>query len=106
LKNKDTETFRKRLLNPKKEYDRLFTFMDYPDVEPTNNQAEQSLRNLVIFRKICFGTRSEEGSYTHSVLPSLLLTAKRQGVHPLSFFKTLFSSDTATSQAVLYNDPS
>jgi transposase len=106
LKNKDAETFRKRLLNPKKEYDRLFTFMDYPEVEPTNNQAEQSLRNLVIFRKICFGTRSKAGSYSHSVLPSLLLTAKRQGVHPLSFFKSLFSSDTATARAVLYNDSS
>lgn len=106
LKNKDAETLRKRLLDSKKEYDRLFTFMDYPDVEPTNNQAEQSLRNLVIFRKICFGTRSEDGSHSHSVLPSLLLTAKRQGVHPLSFFSTLFSSDTATAQAALYNDSS
>jgi len=52
---------------------------------------------MVIFRKICFGTRSAEGSYSHSVLPSLLLTAKRQGKHPLAFFGTLFASDTATS---------
>ena len=106
LNNKDAETLRKRLLDPKKEYDRLFTFMDYPDVEPTNNQAEQSLRNLVIFRKICFGTRSKDGSHSHSVLPSLVLTAKRQGVDPLSFFSTLFSSNTATAQAALYNDSS
>ena len=49
LKHKDTEAFRIRLLDPRREYDRLFTFMDYPVVEPTNNQAEQSLRNLVIF---------------------------------------------------------
>ena len=105
-KNKEAEAFRERLLDPKREYNRLFTFMDYQGVEPTNNQAEQSLRNLVIFRKICFGTRSPEGSHSHSVLPSLLLTAKRQGVHPLSFFDTLFSSDTATAQAFLYNDSS
>ncbi|RPJ77549.1 MAG: IS66 family transposase [Deltaproteobacteria bacterium] len=105
-KNKDAEAFRERLLDPNREYNRLFTFMDHYGVEPTNNQAEQSLRNLVIFRKICFGTRSKEGSYSHSVLPSLLLTAKRQGVHPLSFFDTLFSSDTATAQAALYNDSS
>jgi len=38
------------------------------------------------------------------VLPSLLLTAKRQGQHPLFFFKTLFTADTATAQAALYND--
>lgn len=104
--NKDAEAFRERLLDPKREYNRLFTFMDHPEVEPTNNQAEQSLRNLVIFRKICFGTRSSEGSHSHSVLPSLLLTAKRQGIHPLSFFYTLFSSDAAAAQAFLYNNSS
>lgn len=106
LQNKDAEAFRLRLLDSAREYNRLFTFMEHPDVEPTNNQAEQSLRNLVIFRKICFGTRSEDGSHSHSVLPSLLLTARRQGVHPLHFFNTLFSSDTATAQAALYNDSS
>ena len=100
------ETFRQRLLNPKKDHNRLFTFLKYPDVEPTNNQAERSLRNMVIFRKVCFGTRSEQGSCSHSVLPSLLFTAQRQGHHPLDFLKTLFSSDTATAQAALYNDSS
>jgi len=61
---------------------------------------------MVIFRKICFGTRSAQGSYSHSVLPSLLMTAKRQGKHPLTFFQTLFTADTPTAQAVLYNDSS
>jgi len=100
------ETLRKRLLDPKKEYHRLFTFLNYPDVQPTNNQAEQSLRNMVIFRKIYFGTRSSDGSDSHSVLPSLLLTAKRQGKHPLAFFQTLFTSDTPTAQSALYYDSS
>lgn len=106
LKDKKAETLRQRLLDPKKEYHRLFTFIKHPDIQPTNNQAEQSLRNLVIFRKISFGTRSTQGSYSHSVLPSLLMTAKRQGQHPLRFFNTLFSADTATAQAALYNDSS
>lgn len=106
LTDEKAETLRKRLLDPNKAYNRLFTFLKYPDVQPTNNQAEQSLRNMVIFRKICFGTRSIEGSYSHSVLPSLLLTAKRQGQHPLAFFQTLFTSDTATAQASLYNNSS
>lgn len=106
INDQKTETFRKRLIDPSKEYHRLFTFLKYPDVQPTNNQAEQSLRNLVIFRKVCFGTRSDQGSYSHSVLPSLLLTARRQGQHPLAFFKTLFTADTAYAQAALYNDSS
>jgi hypothetical protein len=49
------ETLRKRLLDPKQEYGRLFTFLKHKEVQPTNNQAEQSLRNMVIFRKICLG---------------------------------------------------
>jgi len=106
LSDQKAETLRQRLLNPKKEYYRLFTFLKYPEVQPTNNQAEQSLRNMVIFRKICFGTRSAQGSYSHSVLPSLVLTAKRQNKHPLKFFQTLFTEDTPTAQAALYNDSS
>ncbi len=108
LADDKAETLRKRLLNPNKEYDRLFTFLKYPEVQPTNNQAEQSLtlRNMVIFRKICFGTRSAQRSHCHSVLPSLLMTAKRQGKHPLTFFQTLFTSDTSSAQAALYNDSS
>jgi len=104
LKDVSAETLRTRLRDPTKEYHRLFTFIKYPDIEPTNNQAEQSLRYLVIFRKICFGTRSPQGSLSHSVLPSLLMTARRQGKHPLSFFKTLLTSDTATAQASLYRN--
>lgn len=100
------KTLQQRLLDTHKDYHRLFTFLDYPDVQPTNNHAEQSLRNIVIFRKICFGTRSSQGSLSHSVLPSLLLTATRQGNHPLDFFKTLFTSSTAVAQAALYKNSS
>jgi len=99
------ETLRKRLVDPKKEYRRLFTFLRHKEVQPTNNQAEQSLRNMVIFRKICFGTRSDDGSASHSVLPSLLVTAKRQGKHPLDFFQTLFTADTPNAQKALYRNP-
>ncbi|MBW1702768.1 MAG: transposase, partial [Deltaproteobacteria bacterium] len=61
LADEKAETLRRRLIDPNKEYNRLFTFLRFPGVQPTNNQAEQSLRNMVIFRKICFGTRSAEG---------------------------------------------
>ena len=84
---------------------RLFTFLTVPGVEPTNNHAEQALRGPVIMRKITFGTRSAAGSLAHGVLPSLLLTAHRQGRDPLQFFRTLFTADTATAQAALYRNP-
>lgn len=104
LQFKPAETLRTYLIGP--EQKNLFTFLRIPGVPPTNNHAEQSLRKLVIFRKICFGTRSESGLRTHSIIPSLIQTAKRQAVHPLTFLKTLLTTDAATAQAVLYNDSS
>ena len=101
---KPAETLRTYLAGPDQKF--LFTFLRRPGVPPTNNHAEQSLRHLVIFRKIFFGTRSESGLKTHSILPSLLQTARRQGVHPREFLQTLLTADTATAQAALYNNSS
>ncbi|MGD0627029.1 MAG: IS66 family transposase [Thermodesulfobacteriota bacterium] len=104
LRFKPAETLRAYLAGPEQKF--LFTFLRRPGVPPTNNHAEQSLRPLVIFRKICFGTRSESGLKTHSILPSLVQTARRQGVHPRKFLQTLLTADTATAQAALYNNSS
>jgi len=104
LRFKPAETLRTYLAGPEQRF--LFAFLRRPGVPPTNNLAEQSLRHLVIFRKICFGTRSESGLKTHSILPSLVQTARRQGVHPRKFLQTLLTADTATAQAALYNNSS
>lgn len=101
---KPAETLRLYLTGPEQKF--LFTFLRHPGVPPTNNHAEQSLRHPVIFRKICFGTRSESGLKTHSILSSLVQTARRQGVHPRQFLQTLLTADTTTAQAALYNDSS
>lgn len=99
---KPAETLRAYLAGPEQKY--LFTFLRHPGVPPTNNLAEQSIRHLVIFRKICFGTRSDSGLKTHSILPSLVQTARRQNVHPRQFLQTLLTADTPTAQAALYNN--
>jgi transposase len=104
LRFKPAETLRTYLAGPEQKF--LFTFLRRPGVPPTNNHAEQSLRPLVIFRKICFGNRSESGLKTHSILPSLVQTARKQGVHPREFLQTLLTADTATAQAALYNNSS
>jgi transposase len=104
LRFKPAEILRTYLAGPEQRF--LFTFLRRPGVPPTNNHAEQSLRHLVIFRKICFGTRSESGLKTHSILPSLVQTARKQGVHPRKFLQTLLTADTATAQAALYNNSS
>jgi len=104
LRFKPAETLRSYLVGPEQKF--LFTFLRHPGVPPTNNLAEQALRFLVIFRKICFGTRSESGLKTHSILPSLVQTARRQGIHPREFLQTLLTADTATAQAALYHNSS
>jgi transposase len=104
LAYKPAETLRASMIGKDHRY--LFTFLRHPGVQPTNNQAEQSLRFLVIFRKILFGTRSISGLRTHSILPSLVLTALRQGRNPREFLQILLTADTATAQAALYADSS
>jgi transposase len=104
LRFKPAETLRSYLVGPEQKF--LFTFLRRPGVPPTNNLSEQTLRYLVIFRKICFGTRSQSGLKTHSILPSLVQTARRQRVPPIEFLQILLIADTATAQAALYNNSS
>lgn len=99
---KPAETLRAYMSGEDQTY--LFTFLRHQGVPPTNNLAEQSIRHLVIFRKISFGTRSDSGLTTHSILMSLVQSARRQGVHPRQFLQTLLTADTPTAQAALYNN--
>lgn len=84
---------------------RLFTFLDVNRMEPTNNHAEQSLRLPVIFRKICFGSRSSRGAATFSTNLSLITTAKRQQRDPLNFLQTLLLHGPSVAQPLLYRNP-
>lgn len=104
LQFKPAETLRSHLIGSDQKS--LFTFLRHQGVPPTNNHAEQSIRHIVIFRKICFGTRSESGLRTHSILPSLVQTAKRQGVKPQGFLQTLLTADAAIAHATLYANSS
>lgn len=56
----------------------LWTFVRVPGVEPTNNAAERVIRALVIWRKICFGTHSPEGSRFVERMMTAVCTLKQQ----------------------------
>lgn len=73
--------FAKRLNRHK---DELFTFLYQKDIDYHNNHIEQQIRPDVIFRKITFGNRSHKGAENHSVLTSILQTAKLQSLDPLT----------------------
>jgi len=100
LRHAKAEAFRKRLTGPEQKH--FFTCFRRPKVPPTNNQAERSLRPVVIMRKVVHGTRSAKGLENHSVLRSLFETARRQGNQPHRFFLDLLTKDTAHAQAALY----
>jgi transposase len=60
-------------------YDTLWTFVDHPGVEPTNNAAERALRQAVIWRKLSFGTQSAAGSRFVETLLTVIETCRQQG---------------------------
>ena len=79
-KDKDVKRISERL---SKSMDGLFTFLDQPDVQPTNNQAEREIRPAVIIRKNSLGNRSEKGANCQAVLMSIYRTLKRRGLNPI-----------------------
>ncbi len=60
----------------------LFVFVTEPGVPATNNQAERSLRHLVVSRKISGGTRSARGTRIKITLASLFGTWRARGLNP------------------------
>jgi transposase len=63
----------------------LWTFVDVPDLEPTNNFAERCLRHAVMYRKTSFGTQSGEGSRFVERILTTVTTLKLQRRDVLGF---------------------
>jgi transposase len=84
------EKVRRRM---EKQKDHLFTFLDHPEVDATNNLAERQLRPAVIARKVSCGNKTPRGARTWEILASLAATSAQQGQ----------SFATIVSQAALLN---
>jgi transposase len=69
------EKVRRRMERQK---DHLFTFLDHPEVDATNNLAERQLRPAVIARKVSCGNKTTSGARTWEILTSLAATATQQ----------------------------
>ncbi len=54
-----------------------------------NNHIEQQIRPDVIFRKITFGNRSIKGAENHSVITSILQTAKLNNLDPIATLQNI-----------------
>lgn len=58
----------------------LWTFTRYQGVEPTNNAVERALRHGVIYRKLSYGTASQDGSRFVERILTVVATARQQRV--------------------------
>ena len=66
----------KRML---KDWTHFKAYLRNKDSPMTNNPAEEALRNLVIARKLCFGSRSNYGRQWRASIHSCIETFRRQG---------------------------
>lgn len=69
----------------RKNKDKYFTFLKHPGIPIDNNKAERALRHLVIKRKISFGSKTQRGAETTSILASVILSLK--GNNPENWIK-------------------
>ena len=63
----------------------FFTFVHEEGVEPTNNAAERALRPAVIWRKIVFGNRSDDGERAVERLLTVTRTCQLQQLNALVY---------------------
>jgi hypothetical protein len=65
----------------------LFTFLDHPGIEATNNRAERALRPAVIARKLSCGNKTQRGKHTWEILASLAATCHQRGQNLVEFLR-------------------
>lgn len=69
----------------------LFTFLDDPALEATNNRAERSLRPAVIARKLSCGNKTARGKQTWEILTSLAATCHQRGQDFVNFLRPMLT---------------
>jgi len=67
----------------------LFVFLYHPEVPYDNNGSERALRNSVIHRKVSGGFRSEAGADAHTIVSSVVDTARKRDQDILSVLQDL-----------------
>ena len=79
--------------------DHWLTFVGEPAVSPTNNAAENALREPVVLRKIIGTLRNDRGMFVHETILSLLATWRQQGRNPYEELRRVVSSNEMISRA-------
>ena len=77
--HKKTRELAREFLN---DWDAIWIVLQYPWLPLTNNEAERALRHWVILRRICNGTRTEEGTRVFALLASVIETCRKRRITP------------------------
>lgn len=70
----------------------LWTFVRVAGIEPTNNQAERSLRHAVLYRKTSGGTDSESGSRFVERILTVVATCRQQKLNVLEYLTRCYQA--------------
>ena len=74
-----------------KHRDKLLTFLRFKDVPADNNGSERAIRCTKIHHKISNGFRNIDSAQRHSIILSVIETAKKHGLNLLQSFKNLLN---------------
>lgn len=72
--------------------ERMYHWAEDRRVPAENNLAERDLRPTVIARKVSFGSQSDAGALTRSILMTVLHTLKKQGFDPAARLKDVLDT--------------
>jgi transposase len=70
----------------------IWTFAEYPGVEPTNNAAERAIRPAVLWRKVCLGAQSQAGAEFVAAALTLIMSLKSQDRSILDYLTDVFDA--------------
>jgi transposase len=88
LKSKANERLRLGILK-QDALDRVWRFLKDPDIPPTNNAAERSLRTVVMARKVSQCSKNAVGAQTYMRIKSTVETARLRGQDPVAVLTSL-----------------
>ena len=81
-----------------KYWEALLLFVERKDVPSSNNKGEREIRPAVLMRKASYGSGSDRGAATRSVLMSIYRTLKQRGVDALAVTEAALRTYIATGK--------
>ena len=80
-----------RIALTRKKREKLLLVLKYPQIPLHNNPAEIALRELVIKKKISYGTKSEKGRIAWENMMTIMDTCRKHDVSFMEYVKDIFS---------------